>query len=150
MKKNRGKMVPLVGKYLSLQLNSGGYPVVRPSLEGKLRTIAAHRLIAMAFLPNPNNYKCVNHKNGIKTDNRVENLEWCTHSQNTQHAFDTGLSKPHRGTSNGNSKLKPDDIRLIRSLARTGTPKNLIALKFDIERYYVHRIINKQNWAHVA
>ena len=53
----------------------------------------AHRVVAKCFIPNPLNRKCVNYKNGIKTDNRVENLEWCTHSENTIHSFMTGLQQ---------------------------------------------------------
>ena len=60
-----------------------------------------HRLIAETFIPNPDNLPCVNHKDGNKLNNAVDNLEWCTHSENTLHAFRTGLQK-----SNGRGEVK--------------------------------------------
>jgi HNH endonuclease/NUMOD1 domain/NUMOD4 motif len=59
---------------------------------GKKRTLYVHRLMAQTFLENPNNHRYVNHKDGNKKNNNLRNLEWCTQSENSQHAYDTGLS----------------------------------------------------------
>lgn len=63
-------------------LRQDGYIAIGLSRDGGTIHFPAHRLVAMAFIPNPNNYPIINHKNEIRNDNRVENLEWCTQSYN--------------------------------------------------------------------
>lgn len=75
---------------------------------GVMKHTAVHRLVAEAFIPNPDNKKCVNHKNGIKNDNRVENLEWATYSENTVHAFDNGLRVMPKGKNSWNYGRKDE------------------------------------------
>lgn len=81
------------GKMLSPTLDTCGYPMVR--IRSKRATV--HRLVAEAFIPNIENKETVNHLNGIKHDNRVENLCWATRSENMVHAFETGLNKSIAG-----------------------------------------------------
>jgi hypothetical protein len=59
--------------------------------DGGFKSFTVHRLVAIAFIPNPEKKRCINHKNGIQSDNRVENLEWATHGENNQHAHDNSL-----------------------------------------------------------
>ena len=83
-----------LGRFLVQHTTANGYRQVHVYVNGKRKLMLVHRLIAMAFIPNPLNLPCVNHLNGKKYDNRPENLEWATHEQNAKHARDTGLD-PH-------------------------------------------------------
>lgn len=79
------------GKMLKRNLGTKGYYKVDLCKDGKVNTVNVHRLVAEAFIPNPNNLRVVNHINGIKTDNAVENLEWVSYQENHWHARESGL-----------------------------------------------------------
>lgn len=94
------KKINIAGRPLNLTFDKDGYLYCRLCKDSKPRAYKVHRLVAQAFIPNAQNKPQVNHLDGDKTNNHVENLEWCTISENQIHAFRTGLndhSKYRRG-----------------------------------------------------
>lgn len=100
---------------LTPSVDKDGYYKVGLSKDGKKRRYFVHRLVAEAFLPNPENLPIVNHKDGNKQNNRADNLEWCTRSHNDKHAFSIGLRKPHcGGTSKAVAQIIPETGQIVK------------------------------------
>lgn len=118
-----------------------------------------HRLVAEAFIPNPEDKCCVNHINGIKTDYRVENLEWVTYSENAQHAYETGLwtgtaehLKPYNiGEANKTAILNEGLVKEFRRLHAEGMKVVDISNKFpNIQYKTIYAVIKRYSWKHIA
>ena len=101
--------------FLKTQIGKFGYPIIRL---GRGRTNKSthyiHRLLAIAYIPTRIGFNKVNHKNGIKTDNRLSNLEWCTQKQNVRHAWKIGLAKPRYNEAHHRTKLSLEKIAEIK------------------------------------
>ena len=117
-----GKVIGIKGCEMKLNAGKSGYFQVRSTRLNK--TFSVHRMVAETYIPNIKNKSDVNHINGIKTDNRVENLEWVLHRENLDHAIKNNLVL--KGEKNRNSKLKDVDVIKIHSLLQKGiTTKEL-------------------------
>jgi hypothetical protein len=105
------------GKILRPRRSGRGHSYFQVSLfrEGKGKTLLLHRLVAMAFIPNPNEFPIVNHIDGVKTNCIASNLEWTTDRLNKQHAIDTGLITLYK------KLLTPEEVAEIRNLRGTMT-----------------------------
>lgn len=132
---------------LKSQVSSRGYHQLR--LAGR-KAARVHRLVMLAF-HGPNEMCVVNHKNGIKTDNRLENLEYVTKSQDIAHAYATGLRKPtaRYGENSYRSKLTEADVRWIReNYTRNGAwNTTTLGKKFGLCPQSIHKIIKRKCWA---
>ena len=126
------KAMPLKGS-----LQKTGYYV--HNFKGERKFI--HRVVAETFLGKPKFRMTVNHKNGIKTDNRLENLEWATYKENNDHARDTGLSKQH----GNNTNLTKFSEQLVAAIKRVkdkyGTPVSELAVLFDMSTAHAYEIL---------
>jgi hypothetical protein len=150
---NLGNVKRLKGKgcvserLIAKSINKSGYIYRGFHNKGTYRKFKEHRLVANAFIDNPYNKPTVNHINGIKTDNRVENLEWCTYLENKQHAIKTGLTNT-KGVKNHFCKLTEEQVLEIREIGFSKT-RTYLGIKYGISSNTVTKIIKKEIWKHI-
>lgn len=133
-------------RILKTNITKGGYVHATICIDKMNKTVKAHRLVAIAFIPNSDNKPSVNHINGIKHDNRVENLEWCTAKENTNHAYKTNLKSGIKGEKSHLSKLKYQQVCEIRDLNLKGVKRINLASKYNVSLAQINRIVNYVNW----
>lgn len=137
-------------KILKQNSKESEYKNVHLRKDLKNKTFKTHRLVAIHFIPNPDNKPEVNHINGIKSDNRVKNLEWCTSSENSKHALKTGLTKIQYGSETTNSKLTEIQVLEIRKLYETTNMTNSeIGKLFGVNQPAISKIVHRKTWKHI-
>ena len=131
-------------------VGSTGYRNVTIFFMGRQKTQKVHRLVALAFgIIEPKDH--VNHIDGNKLNNRLENLERSNYQHNNLHAFRTGLNKPLKGEENGRAKLSEADVILIRTTCKTAEDKKRFAKQFDVDVQHIRSILNpnQKKWKHI-
>ena len=121
-------------------IKRGGYN--RVNINGK--AVSIHRAVARHFIPNPNNKPCINHIDGNKTNNSVDNLEWVTNGENMQHAYDTGLKK---------RTFKYTDeqvVELIRLVKDGSMSRKQIAKKLGVEYGWINAVLQGKIWSELT
>ncbi|QVV97246.1 hypothetical protein 1992IndM4_0370 [Vibrio phage ICP1] len=108
-----------------------------------------HRVVALTFIPNPNNLPQVNHIDGDKTNNHYTNLEWTTSSGNQLHAYDIGLKMKPRGVDNGNVKLSEKEVLSLYEKLLSGVCGDKLAIEYGITSTQISRIKGKKLWKHI-
>lgn len=133
--KHGTRSYPVKEKIKISNLTPRGYITISLVRNNITKTTYLHKIIAEAFMPNPDNYRCINHKNGIKSDNRIENLEWCNHSHNNIHALDTFLRTPTRS-------LDISKINEIVLLSKSGKSIDEICVETSLSKYTIRRLLS--------
>lgn len=136
---SEGRIKNWAGKILSFHKHRKGYQMVELRKEGKGIRKQVHRLVGISFIPNPNKLPQINHKDGIKTNNHISNLEWCTNDYNMAHAIANGL-RPEikKGEDHPQALLTNEQANEIRSVQLNKNGRgNKITRKSLCEKYGV-------------
>jgi len=133
-------------------MGKGYHRIALVNAEGKRKMWLVHRLVAITYIPNPDSLPFINHINGVTTDNRVENLEWCDAQGNSVHAYGNGWVKlpNQKGALNSQAKVTEKDVQIIRRLSKQGYRGTHISKELGVCRSTVNDIINYRTWKDVA
>ena len=140
-----GEIFNLHGEEMKGMIDKSGYKEV--IMNGV--TYRVHRVVAETFIKNGSMKPCVNHIDGNKLNNDVNNLEWVTHSENTIHAYNTGLEKKVFGEKHHAHKLVEKDVKYIRSVCKKHDPEfgyTALSKKFGVDRTTIADVVNENTW----
>jgi len=132
------------GKMIS-QINTMGYLAVGLSMKGKGKFVKVHRLVAGAFISNPENKPCLNHKDRDRANNKLANLEWCTYRDNMLHIHETGANMC-KGEDHKMTTLTSSQVLEIKLSLRSGETGTSLAEKFDVSSATISRIKTGKVW----
>lgn len=131
-------------KILIHHFDGAGYPMVGFQVKGRrYKAAKIHRLIALAFIPNPENKPEVNHKDGVKTNYSIDNLEWVTNAENQKHAIRTGLRRPEKAKD---TKLTWDQVDTIREKYNCGYRLIDLANEYGVKDCTIYKIVKHISW----
>lgn len=142
----RYKYKEIIRKHLSTKQ---GYLSVSLSKDDKDVRFLVHRLIGICFIENPDNKPFLNHKNGIKSDNSLTNLEWVSAKENVNHAYENKLMNPVYGERSPFAKLNEDEVIAIRRMHKEGVSIKEISERLKIGSRNVYHICSNQTWRHL-
>lgn len=135
----------------TIRVLKDGYCKTTICYKGIKKSYSVHRLVAIAFLPNPENLPCVNHKNGNKQDNCIENLEWCTHKENNLHSVNV-LGHRTDGIYSHQAKLRKEDVEYIRKYYIPNDKefgRKSLAKKFGVDATVITNVITFRTYKNI-
>lgn len=150
LQRSSGEYYTIRPRVLKQRLNSDGYCQVTVGFHSKRTVVRVHRLVAMAFIPNPQNKEEVNHIDFDRTNNRVDNLEWVSHSDNIKYSAINNkevISASKAGANNGRATYTEDDVRKIREMYDNGISVMDIIKEFYPTLDFTER---KKKWSRVS
>lgn len=149
VKQHNGKCRIQIGRELSQSKCKKGYLMVSIKRKGNKYHTFVHRLIAICFIPNPENKPQVNHIDGDKLNNSIENLEWCTNKENHDHARKMGLMKCNTCEKHHMSKLTNNQVKEARKKRKKGSTIPELSIEYNVSTTAMHKILTHQTYKEV-
>ena len=132
--------------------NGEFYKFYRVSVKGKTKNVLTHRLLGECFIPNPENKPQINHIDGNKHNNSLDNLEWCTNQENIKHSIETGLKDLsfNKGENNSRSILDNQKVREIKNKLKSGFRNIDLATKYNVSQQLICDIKKYRRWKDIT